>query len=100
MWRTSDKLSKGFIVAKNSDIRPEDLAKAGFTMRGGYFFLANLEKVRQRIREHFSDGTLKSSFIVTDESTTHQTIYRFESCPKGGYRFSGFPFLDVGELES
>ena len=81
MWPTSDKQSKGFIVAKNSDIRPEDLAKAGFTMREGRFFPASLEEVRQRIRQHYSDGTLKNSFIVTDESTTHQTIYRFESCP-------------------
>lgn len=84
----------------NENNRPEDLAKAGFTMRGGHFFPASLEEVRQRIRQHYSDGTLKSSFAVTDESTTYQTICRFESCPKGGYRFSGFPFLDVGELES
>ncbi|TFH89443.1 hypothetical protein ELS82_22165 [Vibrio ouci] len=65
----------------NENIRPEDLAKAGITMRGGHFFPAGPEEVRQRIRQYYSDGTLKSSFIATDESTTHQTIYRFESCP-------------------
>lgn len=81
MWPTSDNQPKGFKVALNSDIRPADLAKAGFTMKELHFFPANLEEVRTRIQQHFLNGSLKSNFIVTDESTLHQAIYRFDSCP-------------------
>ncbi|AIW17413.1 hypothetical protein VITU102760_24445 [Vibrio tubiashii] len=81
MWPTSETQSKGFSVAKNSDIRPSDLAKAGFTMLNLRFFPSDLEQVREQIQQRFCDGSLNSNFIVTDESTIHQAIYRFDSCP-------------------
>ncbi|ELB2132138.1 hypothetical protein QNZ93_004603 [Vibrio parahaemolyticus] len=60
-----------FNVAKGSDIRPYELANAGFEMQDFKFFPADFEEVKARL----------SDFIVTDESTTLDKVFRFERLP-------------------
>ncbi|EIA1590158.1 hypothetical protein LQM11_004417 [Vibrio parahaemolyticus] len=62
---------EGFNVAKGSDIRPYELANAGFEMQDFKFFPADFEEVKARL----------SDFIVTDESTTLDKVFRFERLP-------------------
>ncbi|QQD06595.1 hypothetical protein [Vibrio parahaemolyticus] len=60
-----------FRVAKGSDIRPYELANAGFEMQDFKFFPADFEEVRKRL----------SDFVVTDESTAYDKVFRFERLP-------------------
>ncbi|EHC7291010.1 hypothetical protein FZF11_20445 [Vibrio parahaemolyticus] len=60
-----------FTVAMGSDIRPYELAEAGFNMLNWKFFPADIEEVRERL----------SDFVVTDESTTLNKVFRFERLP-------------------
>ena len=60
-----------FNVAKGSDIRPYELADAGFEMQDFKFFPADFAEVRKRLCD----------FLVTDESTAHDKVYRFERLP-------------------
>lgn len=60
-----------FRVAKGSDIRPYELANAGFEMQDWKFFPADFEEVKARL----------SDFIVTEESTTFDKVFRFERLP-------------------
>ncbi|HHY0571743.1 TPA: hypothetical protein ACVU5J_003976 [Vibrio parahaemolyticus] len=60
-----------FRVAKGSDIRPYELADAGFEMQDFKFFPADFEEVRKRLCD----------FLVTDESTAFDTVFRFERLP-------------------
>ncbi|WP_434529586.1 hypothetical protein [Vibrio sp. K4] len=60
-----------FNVAKGSDIRPYELVNAGFEMQDFKFFSADFEGVRERLND----------FVVTDESTTFDKVYRFERLP-------------------
>ncbi|EHK2924587.1 hypothetical protein J7Y46_004470 [Vibrio parahaemolyticus] len=62
---------EGFNVAKGSDIRPYELADAGVVMQNFKFFPADIEEVRERL----------SDFVVTDESTTFDKVFRFERLP-------------------
>ncbi|AWG82289.1 hypothetical protein C9I78_26020 (plasmid) [Vibrio parahaemolyticus] len=58
-------------MAKGSDIRPYELADAGIEMQDFKFFPADIEEVRERL----------SDFVVTDESTTLNKVFRFERLP-------------------
>ncbi len=60
-----------FNVAKGSDIRPYELADAGFEMQDFKFFPADFEEVRKRLCD----------FLVTDESTAFGKVFRFERLP-------------------
>ena len=73
--------SKGFTVAVGSEISPQELAKSGFIMEDFKFHPHNIEAVRELIFEQFSKRSIKTNFIVTDESTFLNRIYRFVKCP-------------------
>ncbi|EJE8675713.1 hypothetical protein M5236_004428 [Vibrio parahaemolyticus] len=60
-----------FRVAKGSNIRPYELAEAGIEMQDFKFFPADFEEVRERL----------SDFVVTDESTAFDKVYRFDRLP-------------------
>ena len=62
---------EGFMVAMGSDIRPFELVDAGFVMQSWRFFPADLEAVRERL----------SDFVVTDESSACEKVFRFERLP-------------------
>ncbi|EGR3042429.1 hypothetical protein ACOJUY_004240 [Vibrio alginolyticus] len=73
--------SKGFTIAEGSDISPQDLAKSGFIMEDFKFHPHNIEAVRELLYKQFANRSIKSNFVVTDESTFLNRIYRFKSCP-------------------
>ncbi|EOX3945506.1 hypothetical protein ACPHXT_004033 [Vibrio alginolyticus] len=73
--------SKGFTVAEGSEISPQELAKSGFIMEDFKYHPHNIEAARELIFEQFSKGSIKTNFIVTDESTFLNRIYRFVKCP-------------------
>ncbi|MGR5139899.1 hypothetical protein [Vibrio jasicida] len=60
-----------FKVAMGSDVRPSELANAGLVMKGFRFYPADLEEVVKRL----------SDFVVTDESTACEKVFRFEHLP-------------------
>ncbi|ABU75015.1 MULTISPECIES: hypothetical protein [Vibrio] len=60
-----------FKVAMGSDVRPSELANAGLVMKSFRFFPADLEEVTKRL----------SDFVVTDESTACEKVFRFERLP-------------------
>ncbi|WP_199483265.1 hypothetical protein [Vibrio owensii] len=60
-----------FQVAMGSDVRPSELANAGLVMKSFRFFPADLDEVAKRL----------SDFVVTDESTTCEKVFRFERLP-------------------
>ncbi|MEF1262866.1 hypothetical protein QTO16_29025 [Vibrio harveyi] len=60
-----------FKVAMGSDVRPCELANAGLAMKSFRFFPAALEEVAKRL----------SDFVVTDESTACEKVFRFERLP-------------------
>ncbi|CAH1532867.1 conserved hypothetical protein [Vibrio jasicida] len=60
-----------FKVAVGSDVRPCELANAGLAMKSFRFFPADLEEVVKRL----------SDFVVTDESTACEKVFRFERLP-------------------
>ncbi|CAH1540192.1 hypothetical protein LCE44_13880 [Vibrio harveyi] len=60
-----------FKVAMGSDVRPCELANAGLAMKSFRFFPADLEEVAKRL----------SDFVVTDESTACEKVFRFERLP-------------------
>ena len=57
-----------FKVAMGSDVRPNELASASLAMKSFRFSPADLEEVVKRL----------SDFVVTDESTTCEKVFRFE----------------------
>ncbi|MFH0270585.1 hypothetical protein [Vibrio jasicida] len=60
-----------FKVAMGSDVRPSELANAGLAMKVFRFYPADLEEVVKRL----------SDFVVTDESTACEKVFRFERLP-------------------
>ncbi|MFZ3538390.1 hypothetical protein LCS78_28045, partial [Vibrio harveyi] len=62
----------GFTVAQNSNITPEQLKAAGFTMRDFKFYPSDFEEVKKR---------LCNDFIVCDESTPTQAVFGFYHYP-------------------
>lgn len=68
---SSPKNDISFRVAKGSNIRPYELAEAGIEMQDFKFFPADFEEVRERL----------SDFVVTDESTAFDKVYRFDRLP-------------------
>ncbi|CAH1607139.1 conserved hypothetical protein [Vibrio jasicida] len=60
-----------FKVAMGSEVHPSELANAGFAMKGFRFYPADLEEVVKRL----------SDFVVTDESTACEKVFRFERLP-------------------
>ncbi|CAH1606242.1 conserved hypothetical protein [Vibrio jasicida] len=60
-----------FKVAVGSDVRPSELANAGLAMKVFRFYPADLEEVAKRL----------SDFVVTDESTACEKVFRFERLP-------------------
>ncbi|MGR5112737.1 hypothetical protein [Vibrio jasicida] len=62
---------EAFKVAMRSDVRPYELANAGLAMKSFRFFPADLEEVAKRL----------SDFVVTDESTACEKVFRFERLP-------------------
>lgn len=60
-----------FKVAVGSDVRTSELANAGLAMKGFRFYPADLEEVVKRL----------SDFVVTDESTACEKVFRFERLP-------------------
>ncbi|HHP0488713.1 TPA: hypothetical protein ACRZ4F_005484 [Vibrio harveyi] len=65
-------LGFGFTVAQNSNITPEQLKAAGFTMRDFKFYPSDFEEVKKR---------LCNDFIVCDESTPTQAVFGFYHYP-------------------
>ena len=63
--------NRGFTIAKGSDISPEDLKAAGFTMRDFKFYPSSLLEIKKRL----------PSFVVLDLSKGEQCIYSFDRCP-------------------
>ncbi|HDM8055573.1 hypothetical protein [Vibrio harveyi] len=62
---------EAFKVAMGSDVCPNELASASLTMKSFRFSPADLEEVAKRL----------SDFVVTDESTTCEKVFRFERLP-------------------
>lgn len=60
-----------FKVAMGSDVRPSELAYAGLAMKSFRFSPAYLEEVAKRL----------SDFVVIDESTACEKVFRFERLP-------------------
>ncbi|MFV8439451.1 hypothetical protein [Vibrio owensii] len=55
-------------MAMGSDVRPSELANAGLAMKSFRFSPADLEEVAKRL----------SDFVVIDESTACEKVFRFE----------------------
>ncbi len=81
MLPTSNSQSKGFKVSIGSEITPADLAKAGISMQNFQFYPACIEQVKASLWKQFAAGNSKNNYVVTDESTLTQRIYRFQACP-------------------
>ncbi|MDK9781538.1 hypothetical protein KIT90_09170 [Vibrio sp. B172a] len=62
---------EAFKVAMGSDVRPSELANAGLAMKIFRFSPADPEEVAKRL----------SDFVVTDESTACEKVFRFERLP-------------------
>ncbi|EPO2911692.1 hypothetical protein ACT7TL_003252 [Vibrio cholerae] len=73
--------SKGFSVAKGSDISPSDLLKSGIFMKDSKFHPHNLDTVEHLIFKAFREGKIKTNYLVREESTFLNRIYRFDACP-------------------
>ncbi|CAH1534245.1 hypothetical protein THF1D04_370007 [Vibrio owensii] len=61
----------GFTIATGSDISPEDLKGAGFTMRDFKFYLSSMLEIKKRL----------PSFVILDLSKGDARIYSFDRCP-------------------
>ena len=73
--------SKGFTVAKGSEISPQELAKSGLIMKDFKYHPHNIEAVKEMIFKQFASRSIQTNFIVIDESTFLNRIYRFIKCP-------------------
>ncbi|WP_455292657.1 hypothetical protein [Vibrio parahaemolyticus] len=63
---------QGFKIAKDSDITPPQLIKAGFVMCDFKFYPSSFEEVKNH---------LSKDFIVCDESTSTQAVFGFYHYP-------------------
>lgn len=64
--------NKGFKIAKDSDITPQQLIEAGFVMCDFKFYPSNFEEVK---------NCLSNDFVVCDESTPTQAVFGFYHYP-------------------
>jgi len=76
-----DSKSKGFSVAKGSDVSPSDLLNSGIYMNDFKFHPHNLDAIRDLIFKAFKEGKIKTNYLVREESTFLNRIYRFDACP-------------------
>ncbi|EGQ8101907.1 hypothetical protein MW344_003738 [Vibrio parahaemolyticus] len=63
---------QGFKIAKDSDITPQQLIKAGFVMCDFKFYPSSFEEVKNH---------LSKDFVVCDESTSTQAVFGFYHYP-------------------